>query len=75
MAMKETKPPEARVRRGIAFKCPRTGLRVHGWIEVVEGSGQASYSSVECSACKGIHLVDPATGQTLADRAGSKHDR
>ncbi len=47
------------------YRCPRTGLKVQGWIadELINGE---IYEPVTCTACGRVHLVNPKTGTVLA---------
>jgi len=50
------------------FRCPRTGLVVKGQADDARlGEPAHTYHPVQCSACKGSHLVDPTTGETWSD--------
>lgn len=50
-------------RKGILFKCPKTGLNVQG---LVSDDGELPDKDirvpVECAACGGIHLLNPKVG-------------
>ena len=48
------------------YRCPHTGLNVQGFVadDPTAGGGD-NYVPVECLACSGIHLVNPATGKVL----------
>jgi hypothetical protein len=46
------------------YRCPRTGLTVHGWIADEPVSGEA-YEPVTCTACGRVHLINPKTGKIL----------
>ena len=50
----------------LVFKCPATGQNVQGWF-ADDGSdtGEESYETVTCTACRSVHLVNPVTGKTL----------
>jgi hypothetical protein len=48
------------------YRCPRTGLKVQGW--VADGDhelGEATYEPVTCTACAGLHLINPKNGRVL----------
>jgi hypothetical protein len=52
--------------RTLVFKCPTTGRNVQGWFsDDPSEAGDESYESVICTACKNVHLVNPASGKTL----------
>ena len=46
------------------YRCPRTGQQVHGHFADQLISGEI-YEPVTCTACGGIHLVNPKTGKVL----------
>jgi hypothetical protein len=53
------------------YRCTKTGLRVQGW--VADHCGQPekqNYEAIDCLACGGVHLVNPASGKTIADDGG-----
>lgn len=53
------------------YTCPATGMKVHGWT-AEEAGGPDHYETVECTACKRLHLVNPRTGRVAgASRNGS----
>ena len=47
-----------------AFQCPNKGVRVQGWT-IEDASDGDFYAPVKCTACRGIHYVNPATGRVL----------
>jgi hypothetical protein len=48
------------------YRCPNAGLHVQGWIaDDTSGSGSETYESLLCTACRQVHLVNPATGKVL----------
>ena len=50
------------------FRCPRTGHVVKGRADDPRlGEPAHTYHPVQCSACRGSHLVDPTTGETWSD--------
>ena len=49
------------------FTCPSTGMRVHGWA-AAEAAESDAYETVECTACKRFHLVNPRTGKVAGER-------
>jgi hypothetical protein len=63
------KPPQHETfMRHFTFRCPRTGHPVRGQAdEPRPGERPHTYHPVQCSACKGSHLVDPTTGKTWRD--------
>ena len=50
------------------YRCPRTRLHVQGWIaderSLLE---KQNYEAVNCLACGGVHLVNPASGKSIDD--------
>jgi hypothetical protein len=46
------------------YRCPRTGLMVHGWIAGEPMSGEV-YEPVTCTACGRVHLINQKTGKIL----------
>ena len=51
------------------FRCARTGLNLQVWLPDEAPVAQAdSYEVVTCPACARVHLVNKATGRTLADK-------
>jgi len=51
----------------LLYRCPNTGLRVQGWLADKPAQHGEHYELVNCLACGGQHLVNAATGKTLAD--------
>ncbi|MFZ1150481.1 MAG: hypothetical protein WAR76_12200 [Xanthobacteraceae bacterium] len=49
------------------YRCPKTGLRIKGWLVDEPAQHGEHYELVNCLACGGQHLVNTATGKTLAD--------
>lgn len=49
------------------FLCPLTGLNVQGWM-AEEPIAAGQYESVECTACRRLHLIDPRTGRVAGTR-------
>jgi len=49
------------------YRCPTTGHKVQGFVRGNAGStdGTATYETVTCLACKGVHLVNPNSGRVL----------
>jgi hypothetical protein len=48
------------------FRCPNTGLHVQGWV-ADDGSDEPgeTYETVNCQACRQMHLVNPRTGRVM----------
>jgi hypothetical protein len=55
--------------RTVIYRCPRTGLNVQGWFAdeafAPEDGTHATYESLRCLACTGLHLVNRSTGKLL----------
>jgi hypothetical protein len=50
------------------YRCPKTRLRVQGWVaDEWSQPEQQNYEAVNCIACGGVHLVNPANGKTIND--------
>lgn len=47
-------------------------MTVLGWLHEGEHAENFSYALVECTACKGSHLIEKATGMSLAEKATAK---
>jgi hypothetical protein len=54
----------------VVFRCPNTGLNVHGWVADDPTEGE-SYEGVTCTACARVHLINPKTGKLLGEEAAS----
>jgi hypothetical protein len=53
----------------LVFRCTQTGSKVQVWLpRAVEADRLDSYEAVRCPACGRIHLVNQATGKTLAEK-------
>ena len=50
-----------------SYRCPNTGLRVQSYACIRTSDG--AYEVVTCNICKGVHLIDPATGRVLGEDA------
>jgi hypothetical protein len=56
------------------YRCPTTGHNVQGFVPDRPAEPQDDvYEAVTCTACRGIHLVNPATGHVAG--AGQKPGR
>ncbi len=54
----------------VLFRCPTTGLMAQALIaEDVPRDADRQYRPVECIACRGIHLINPATGRLLSEES------
>ena len=47
------------------YKCPTTGFNVQGWIADDGDTERDLHHSIQCLACKGVHLVNPKTRKVL----------
>lgn len=48
------------------FRCPTIGISVQGWISEDAGSSSKDeFISINCTACRQIHLVNAASGKVL----------
>jgi hypothetical protein len=53
-----------------SYHCPHTGLRVQSYACIRTSDG--AYEVVTCTICKGVHLIDPATGRVLGEEEDAK---
>ena len=54
------------------YRCPNTGLNVQGRIESDPIDRETdSYEAVTCTACTGVHLVNPKTGKLVREEVPS----
>jgi hypothetical protein len=44
------------------YRCPTTGYNVQGFVPDRPALGNDVYEGVTCTACRGVHLVNPTTG-------------
>jgi hypothetical protein len=50
------------------YRCSKTRLRVQGWVaDEWSQPEQQNYEAMNCIACGGVHLVNPANGKTIND--------
>jgi hypothetical protein len=54
------------------YRCPTTGQHVQGWIAEDVSADDESYRTIECLACRLVHLVNPLTGKTLGADTGDE---
>jgi hypothetical protein len=55
------------------FRCPITGLQVQGWTDNDPSeTSEHTFESITCHACGQVHLVNPKTGRTPADKREDK---
>jgi hypothetical protein len=54
------------------YRCPATGMNVHGWTAepISRDPAKSTFVSTQRPACARIHLVDPASGTALG---GDQH--
>lgn len=52
--------------KAFIFRCPATGYNVQGQHDS-GGQPLPTYVSQDCIACRGVHLVNPATGKLIAE--------
>jgi len=50
--------------RPFTFRCPNTGYIVQGVSENLH-TDPKTYEAVECTACKGNHLIDLESGEVV----------
>jgi hypothetical protein len=48
------------------FRCPATGYVAQGVVPKNKAGERPRYRLVRCTACRGIHFVDPTTGEAIA---------
>jgi hypothetical protein len=49
------------------FQCPNKNVRVQGWTIEDMSDDDSAYAPIKCTACRGIHYVNPATGKVLGN--------
>lgn len=47
------------------YRCPNTGLRVQSYASIK--TADDGYEVVTCNICRGVHLIDTATGRVLGE--------
>lgn len=54
----------------VLFRCPVTGAQVRAGLpdRPFKHSG-STYEAFDCAGCGGVHLVNPASGKLLEDKA------
>jgi hypothetical protein len=52
------------------YRCPNTSLRVQSYACIKTADG--AYEVVTCNICRGVHLIDPATGKALGEDKEAK---
>jgi hypothetical protein len=54
------------------YRCPITGHNVQGFIADNAASPDDNvYEAVACTLCRGVHLVNPATGRVIGAESKS----
>jgi hypothetical protein len=53
-----------------SYRCPKTGLRVQSYACIKTSDG--AYEVVTCIICRGVHLIEPATGKVLGEAKDAK---
>ena len=58
------------------FRCPTTAMFVQGYsIPDEHGDDRIRfYRAIDCLACGGLHLVNPATGKLMSEEAEDSQD-
>jgi hypothetical protein len=51
--------------RSFVFVCPNTGHPVPASLPNEAFKDPDTYHSIECAACRDVHLVNPTTGRVL----------
>jgi hypothetical protein len=54
----------------VLYRCPKTGMAVQAWFSEAAQDDE-SFETVTCTACAGIHYVNPMTGKVLGGDEGS----
>jgi hypothetical protein len=52
------------------YRCPNTALRVQSFACIQTSDG--AYAVVACTICRGVHLIDRATGKVLGEDKDAK---
>jgi hypothetical protein len=55
----------------VLYRCPNTGFRVQGYTAEEIAADYDIYVPVTCLACKFTHLVNPTSGEVLAQTPDS----
>ncbi len=60
--------------KSFVFRCPNTGLQVHGWDTARDTEdAREMFEAVECLACGQLHMINPSAGKTVgADKPHGK---
>ena len=63
--------------RSIMFRCPICNIPTQAWIadDIQAKAGKHEYVSVECLACRQIHLVNPESGALMGINKNSESGR
>ena len=52
------------------YRCPNTGVRVHSYACIK--TADDGYEIVTCNICRGVHLIDRASGRVLSEDEDAK---
>jgi hypothetical protein len=59
--------------RGISFRCPTREMHTQAWIaDDFQAGSENEYLTVDCIACRGIHLINPRTAEVIGARTDSR---
>ena len=59
--------------RGISFRCPTREMHTQAWIaDDIQAGSENEYITVDCIACRGIHLINPRTAKVIGARSDPK---
>ena len=63
--------------KSVLFRCPTTAFMVHGQLQAKEQprNGMRHYEGVHCTACRSVHLVNPASGRLISEETGKDADQ
>ena len=62
--------------RGISFRCPTREMHTQAWIaDDIQAGSENEYLTVDCIACRGIHLINPRTAEVIGARGDFKPAR
>jgi hypothetical protein len=55
----------------LMFTCPTTRMKVHAWVADDPAAPAFDYfEAVECTACRGFHMINPRSGRVLGEDDG-----
>jgi hypothetical protein len=62
--------------RGISFRCPTREMHTQAWIaDDIQAGSENEYVTVDCIACRGVHLINPRTTEVIGARRDSQSPR